>query len=191
MTPEALALERRQAYAAEVRDRMRRRCAEESAKRAAQHPGPAPVVPRVVIDLGPNAQLAIRNRVAFTFGPLRVILPTLDQAKISAAMFRLQAPARSWPDGTMRGIKRLICRGDDWISPTMGTVWKEGTCSAEDFDENGTLRGLAGIHAVWPDKLEELNGYEGRVVEIAGWGQCTVADLGWRAQHARVVRELL
>ena len=40
-------------------------------------------------------------------------------------------------------------------------------------------------------RLRELNEYSGRLVEIAGWGQCTFGDLGWRAQHAKVVRELI
>lgn len=157
-----------------------------------QHaPAPAPVLPRVVVPLGPGAQLAIRNRVTFTFGPLNISVQRFNEAQISAALLRLQSGARSWPDGTMRGIKRLQWKAGQWVSPSMGTVWKDGTCTAADFNESGGLRGEAGIHAVWPDKLEELTGYPGRLVEIAGWGECTVADLGWRAQHARVVRELL
>lgn len=171
------------------RERMRERWAADSAKRTP--PAPEPIRPRLVLPLGPNAELAIRNQVTFKFGPLQFVMPHLDEAKISAALMRLQSEARSWPDGTMRGIKRLVRRDGDWVSPSRGTVWKGGRLSAEDFDEQGELRGHAGIHAVWPDKLKELNEYDGRLVEIAGWGQCTVGDLGWRAQHAAVIRELL
>lgn len=171
------------------RARMRARWAEEAAKRT---PPPAePIVPRVVIPFGPKTVLAIRNRVMLKHGPLKIWLEELDQPKIMQAVARLQLEVRAWPDGTMRGIKRLIWRKGLWVSPSRGTVWKDGRLSAVDFDEQGELRGEAGIHAVWPDKLKELNEYEGRLVEIAGWGQCTVGDLGWRAQHARVVRELL
>lgn len=178
----------REAANAAMRDRMRAKWAAAAKQHEFTH---RTVPPRVVIPLGPGAQVAIRNAVTFSFGPLQVVTRRLDQAAISAALLRLQTHTRTWPDGTMRGIKKLIYRAGQWVSPTMKTVWKDGQCSAKDFTEEGALRGHAGIHAVWPDKLKELNEYEGKLVEIAGWGQCTVADLGWRAQHARIVRELL
>lgn len=189
MTPEARIVADRIAANDARRDRMRQRWADDAGRRSP--PPPAPILPRVVIPLGPGAQLAIRNRVTLTFGPLVITMPRLEQARISEAVLRLQSSARAWPDGTMRGIKRLIWRDGSWVSPSRGTVWKEGRTSAVDFDEAGELRGEAGIHAVWPDKLKELNEYSGKLVEVAGWGRCTVADLGWRAEHAAVVRELL
>lgn len=191
MTPEDRKLAAIAQHTAAARDRMRQRWAEDAAKRDV--PIPRPDVPKaVVIPLGPNARLWIRNRVTLKFGPLLVSMDRFEQEKIAAALLRLQSEARAWPDGTMRGIKRLVKRPDGlWESPTWRTVWKDGRCSAKDFDERGELRGEAGIHAVWPDKLDELNHYGGQLVEIAGWGQCTVGDLGWRAQHAKVVRELL
>lgn len=174
------------------RARMRDRWAKDAdAWREKNAPAPVEVIPKVVIPFGKNIEVAIRNRVRIKFGPLIMFMERFEQDRIMAAVMRMQSEARAWPDGTMRGIKRLIWRAGVWVSPSQGTVWKNGTCSADDFDETGELRGHAGIHAVWPDKLKELNYYDGRLVEIAGWGQCTVGDLGWRAQHARVVREIL
>lgn len=190
-------LHQREQHNDAYRDRMRQRCADaalarelaaEEARRGAQ----AAIPRRTEIELAPGARLVVGSKIAcFTFGPLNIRMARVDQKSIGEALLRLQTLTRQWPDGTMRGIKRLIWKDGAWVSPSQLTVWKEGMCSAKDFDEQGELRGKAGIHAVWPDKLKELNEYSGRLVEIAGWGQCTVGDLGWRAQHAKVVRELL
>ena len=150
--------------------------------------------PRLVVNIpfGNMGNLRASGRCAMlSWGPLRIGLKLLDEAAISYAILRLQSSARVWPDGTLRGIKKLCKVNGVWVSPSQGTKWEDGQTSAVEFKEDGSLRGSAGIHAVWPDQLDELTTYEGRLVELAGWGPCVVGDVGWRAFHAKVIRELL
>lgn len=187
----------RDQHNAAMRERMRLRCAaaamvREAAAEDYRRGAQAAIPRRTEIDLAPDSRLIVGSRLAlFTYGPLEFRMERVDQASIGRCLMRLSNPARSWPDGTMRGIKRLRWTDKGWVSPARETMWKDGCLSATDFDEAGDLRGEAGIHATWSDTLTELRSYDGKLVEISGWGQCTVGDIGWRAQHARVVRELI
>lgn len=140
-----------------------------------------------------DASLTFNGRRAILrWGKLSIGFQSFDEAQVTKAIARLQDPARYWKDGTLRGVKRLIQDPHgNWVSPTYQVTWENGECHANVLDSELILRGKAGIHAVWADQLDELNGYPGRLVELAAWGTAVVGDLGWRAEHARIVRQLI
>lgn len=115
-----------------------------------------------------------------------------SEPEIGRAILRLQDTRQRWPDGTLRGLKKLIYKDGKWISPSQKTVWDGDTCVAKEFkigDE--ALRGHEGIHAVWADHTAELNDYEGDLIEVSGYGECVVGDIGWRAQFSKVVSRII
>ena len=172
-----------------LRDRARARWAEEAMARAE-----AKVTHEMVtIPVGDKGRLEVSAvHARLVWGPLSIAFEKFDEQQIALALERLQSPSRNWVDGTLRGVKRLLRRDGAWMSPSTGTLWVDGECHAQSVpDETQGLRGMEGVHAVWVDQLEELNHYPGRLVEVAGWGAAVVGDLGWRAEHARVVRQLL
>jgi hypothetical protein len=146
------------------------------------------------IPIGQGEVVITRSGVYVSSGDLSIRLQKLKgkEQEIAHALMRLQAASHRWPDGTLRGIKRLMLVRGRWLSPSQHVFWDEnGELHAEGFSADDALRGHNGIHAAWADTLSELNGYEGALVEIAGWGACVVGDLGWRAEHAKVVRKLI
>lgn len=189
MTPaELLAIRQRELKNEQDRARWRQQLA---AARARSEPAPRSVLEPTVIPMGPNGSVIFTGRGAMLrWGSLSIGFAKFDERQISLTVMRLQDDRKSWPDGTLRGVKRLLKTPKGWMSPTQRTLWENDRCDGE-LDESMDLRSHSGVHAVWADCLEELNMYPGRLVEVAGWGVALVGDLGWRAEHAKIVRELI
>jgi hypothetical protein len=125
-------------------------------------------------------------------GGLSIVTDRVDQAQINATLMRMQVGAHHWPDGTLRGFKRLLRVGGKWVSPSYRTEWPEdGVLEAKDFSEQDAVRGRGGIHATWAEGVRELRSYNGHIVELSGYGRCVVGDIGWRSEFARIVRVLM
>lgn len=76
------------------------------------------------------------------------------------------------------------------ISPQQKAVWGN-TLKARNWTNTGAVRGVAGIHAVWPVNRKELLEYidsDTVLVELRGFGDTVQGDLGWRAECAMIVK---
>lgn len=109
---------------------------------------------------------------------------------------------RRWPDGSLMGVKMLVWKRGEIRSPMHPAVWHEGKLSAVLATTSTVLRGHEGIHAIWPPRddeggsMQELMDYAPRhrqqfLCKLRGWGDCVLADIGWRAQHAQIVEVLI
>lgn len=100
-----------------------------------------------------------------------------------------------WPDGTLHGFKGFAVSLGLGIlrSPLRDVEWPSVALTAHAWNSGEMLRGVAGIHACWPQRCmtrpfgDEIAA-DWVLAEVAGHGTCVTGDIGWRSQHAIIKR---
>lgn len=106
-----------------------------------------------------------------------------------------------WADGSLKGMKTFVwdSRLGEVRSPLYTVAWSSAKHTAENFVAGTEVRNEGGIHAIWPPRglddeasFEEWLEYVPRdrkafMALVSGWGRTVMGDVGWRAEHARIV----
>lgn len=100
-------------------------------------------------------------------------------------------------DGGIYGVRYFnvypASSGCFLISPTSHFVWETKKAVANDFRNDGAVRGHVGFHAAWPESLERWTDswVDHHITEVKalvkGYGDVVQGTKGWRSERLEIV----